>query len=72
MSNTKLDFPDPEIPVTTTNLLCGMANDTSFRLCVRAPRMVMCLGVVAMGEVLAPKVERMPISLLLLNHRLRK
>src|SRR3990172_1181059 len=32
------DFPDPEMPVSTTNLSRGISTVTFFRLCSRAPR----------------------------------
>ena len=32
-----IDFPDPDIPVTTINLLCGIRNEMFFRLFVLAP-----------------------------------
>jgi hypothetical protein len=32
----KLDFPEPESPVITTNLFLGMATSTFFRLCTCA------------------------------------
>ena len=33
----RLDFPDPDKPVITTNLFLGMATFTFFRLCKAAP-----------------------------------
>src|SRR5215470_18870813 len=38
VSNARLDFPDPESPVTTTRLSRGISSETFFRLCTRAPR----------------------------------
>src|SRR4051794_41000981 len=41
VSKTSELFPEPETPVTTVSLLCGMASDTFLRLWTRAPRMMM-------------------------------
>lgn len=38
VSKAKLDFPDPDSPVKTTNRSRGSSTDTFFRLCSRAPR----------------------------------
>src|SRR5690606_27680002 len=37
VSKAKDDFPEPESPVTTTNLFLGIATSISFRLCSPAP-----------------------------------
>src|SRR5690606_19148466 len=42
VSKAKDDFPEPERPVTTTNLFLGMATSISFRLCSPAPLISMC------------------------------
>ena len=37
MSKASVDLPEPETPVTTLNLLCGMSTEIDFlRLCSRA------------------------------------
>ena len=41
----KEDFPEPETPVTTINLLRGISTSTFFKLCTRAPLMKILLGV---------------------------
>jgi hypothetical protein len=38
VSNASDDFPDPETPLTTVSLPCGISQSMFFRLCVRAPR----------------------------------
>src|SRR3989304_5179421 len=38
VSKASEDFPDPEMPVSTTNLSRGISTVTFFRLCSRAPR----------------------------------
>src|ERR1700723_2135783 len=38
VSNARLDFPDPETPVTTVIALCGMVTSMVLRLWTRAPR----------------------------------
>ncbi len=35
----RVDFPDPDTPVTATKHPSGMSTSTFFRLCSRAPRM---------------------------------
>src|SRR5690554_5593750 len=42
VSKAKDDFPEPESPVTTTNLFLGIATSISFRLCSPAPLISMC------------------------------
>src|SRR3990167_10116022 len=37
VSNARDDFPEPESPVNTTILLRGISTEIFFRLCVRAP-----------------------------------
>src|SRR5262249_50792136 len=37
VSKARLDFPEPERPVTTTSLSRGISSETFFRLCTRAP-----------------------------------
>src|SRR5690606_3141643 len=37
MSNTNVDFPEPEGPVITTNCCLGIAKDTFFKLFSEAP-----------------------------------
>src|SRR5947208_6776250 len=39
-SNAKLDFPEPESPVTTARVWRGISTLMFFRLCCRAPRIV--------------------------------
>src|SRR3970282_945336 len=41
VSKASEDFPDPEMPVSTTNLSRGISTVTFFRLCSRAPRTMM-------------------------------
>jgi len=41
VSNASDDFPDPDKPVTTTNLLRGIATSMFFRLLTLAPFMMM-------------------------------
>src|SRR5438270_13919977 len=50
VSNARLDFPDPDSPVTTTRLSRGISRETFFKLCTRAPRTAM----VVRGLVRAP------------------
>ena len=38
MSLTRVDFPEPETPVTATRQPRGKATSMSWRLCSRAPR----------------------------------
>src|SRR5262245_31779428 len=40
VSNASDDLPEPDRPVKTTSLSRGMATSMFFRLCSRAPRMV--------------------------------
>ena len=40
VSNASEDFPDPDTPLTTVSFPCGMSQEIFFRLCVRAPRMM--------------------------------
>lgn len=40
MSKASEDFPDPDGPVNTTSRSLGMESETSFRLCSRAPLIV--------------------------------
>jgi hypothetical protein len=42
VSKAKLDFPEPESPVMTTNLCRGIATSIFFRLCNFAPLIRMC------------------------------
>ncbi len=46
VSKARLDLPEPDTPVNTTNWFLGISNDTFLRLCWRAPRifMVSALG----------------------------
>ena len=37
VSNAKLDLPEPESPVITTNLSRGIRNETFCNVCSRAP-----------------------------------
>jgi hypothetical protein len=41
VSKARLDFPEPERPVTTVSLWRGISSSMSFRLCWRAPRTTM-------------------------------
>src|SRR5215475_6131145 len=41
VSKASEDFPEPDRPVNTTSLSRGISTSTFFRLCSRAPRMVM-------------------------------
>src|ERR1700729_884820 len=41
VSNASEDLPEPDRPVNTTSLSRGISRSTFFRLCSRAPRMVM-------------------------------
>src|SRR6266498_1163137 len=41
VSKASDDFPEPETPVMTTNLLRGTTTSMFLRLCSRAPRMTM-------------------------------
>src|SRR6516162_1948094 len=49
VSNARLDFPDPDSPVTTTSRSRGISSETFFRLCTRAPR----TAIVVRGPLLA-------------------
>src|ERR1700761_8673424 len=40
VSNASEDLPEPDRPVNTTSLSRGISRSTFFRLCSRAPRMV--------------------------------
>src|SRR5512147_1539851 len=40
MSNPRVDFPEPDTPVNTTNLSLGIVRLIFLRLCSRAPRTV--------------------------------
>src|SRR5450432_3808579 len=40
VSNASEDFPEPDRPVNTTSRSRGISRSTFFRLCSRAPRMV--------------------------------
>src|ERR1700733_890496 len=40
VSKASEDFPEPDNPVNTTSLSLGISTSTFFRLCSRAPRMV--------------------------------
>ena len=46
VSNARLDFPEPERPVITTNLLRGMVSEIFFRLCSRAPLIEITLSLI--------------------------
>src|SRR5689334_10262122 len=41
VSKASEDLPDPETPVTTVRVLCGISKSTFFRLWTRAPRTTM-------------------------------
>src|SRR5579864_693634 len=41
VSNTSDDLPEPETPVTTVRVLCGISKSTFLRLWTRAPRTMM-------------------------------
>src|SRR5688500_13712899 len=41
VSKARLDLPDPETPVRTTNFFLGISTVTFLRLCCRAPVMMM-------------------------------
>src|SRR5690349_15587822 len=41
VSNTSDDLPEPETPVTTVRLLCGISKSMFLRLWTRAPRTMM-------------------------------
>src|SRR5215510_2642189 len=41
VSKARLDFPDPETPVSTTSFFLGISTVTFLRLCWRAPAMMM-------------------------------
>src|SRR5438477_9233620 len=49
VSKARLDFPEPESPVTTISLLRGISTDMFLRLCTRAP----CTAIVVRAVVLA-------------------
>lgn len=44
------DLPEPDNPVTTTNLFLGMATETFRRLLLRAPTISICLAFKEKGE----------------------
>ena len=44
VSKARLDFPDPETPVTTVMALWGISKLMFFRLCTRAPETTMDAG----------------------------
>ena len=46
VSNARLDFPEPDSPVITTNLLRGMVSEIFFRLCSRAPLIEITLSLI--------------------------
>ena len=41
VSNASDDLPEPETPVTTVRVLCGISKSMFFRLWTRAPRTMM-------------------------------
>src|SRR5580700_11401610 len=41
-SCSNVDFPEPETPVIATNILKGTTRSIFFRLCARAPRILIC------------------------------
>jgi len=41
MSKAKLDFPEPDNPVMTTNLFLGITTSIFFKLCNLAPLIMM-------------------------------
>jgi hypothetical protein len=49
VSKASDDLPDPDTPVTTVKLLCGISKSTFFKLWTRAPRTVM-LSVDIVGQ----------------------
>src|ERR671934_47015 len=53
VSKASEDFPEPDRPVNTTSLSRGISTSTFFRLCSRAPRMVMAREEDAFGWRLA-------------------
>src|SRR5438132_10919632 len=56
VSNARLDFPDPDRPVTTMSLSRGSSSDTFLRLWTRAPwtaMVVRATGLVVAGLSLA-------------------
>src|SRR3954454_3159417 len=46
VSKARLDFPEPESPVTTMSLSRGISTEMFFRLCTRAP----CTAMVVRAE----------------------
>src|SRR5688500_3228089 len=49
VSNARLDFPDPESPVTTVRRSRGSSTEMFFRLCTRAP----CTAIVVRASAFA-------------------
>src|SRR3954452_16262163 len=49
VSKASEDLPEPESPVTTTSRSRGRSSEMFLRLCSRAPRIEMCLEVIALA-----------------------
>src|SRR2546427_1804906 len=49
VSNARLDFPEPERPVTTISRSRGISSEMFFRLCTRAPFTAMVVRAAAFG-----------------------
>ena len=49
MSNARVDFPDPESPVTTTSSSRGISKEMFFKLCSLAPLMQIEFEVFSFG-----------------------
>src|SRR5205085_7166073 len=59
VSKASEDLPEPDRPVNTTSLSRGISTSTFFRLCSRAPRMVMAREDDAFCERLARSTSSM-------------
>src|SRR5215468_5137637 len=60
VSKARLDFPEPESPVTTTSLSRGISSETFFRLCTRAPCTAMLVrGAGRLRAVCLPVIRRL-------------
>src|SRR3954471_18768077 len=59
VSKARDDLPEPETPVSTTNLSRGISTSTPFRLCSRAPLMtILSLDIAALPGLLSHTKRR--------------
>src|SRR5215470_1541039 len=60
VSNAREDFPDPDTPVTTVSVLCGISKSMFLRLWTRAPRTTMFSVDILGSQVLGSDILESP------------